>query len=421
MPKHLSVERIIEFADKRELYIWGAMIVGQGVCRALERNGIRPFAFVDKSTSLQGSRALGYEILPPKKALSAALKGKAGIIIGSGHHDQEIADACEREGLKEGKDYILSKHMCGIDPSVDIAGACNLRCISCPSGNLRPLHKGGLMSANIYQNVLNKLLVELPLLGSIQLYTWGEPMLNPQLPEIIRMTRAANVLSALSTNLNTNNDFREVIAAKPDWFKVSLSGYGPNYEITHTGGNWKRLYDNLHKLKAYRKAYHPDMHVVVNYHIYKRNRYEEYDQMRQLCDALGFVFRPNQAYLYPMDNVMDYANGRPLSENAEKTLDMLMMDIDTGLGRAREKGGMPCPEQRCFPINWDLRVRLCGVYYRPFIEENYLETTVQQVVSKRNASGFCRKCQALALHQFTGVYLEETADQPEPVESLQKG
>lgn len=410
MDYYKTVQHLENFSKGRELYIWGAMIVGQGFCRAMERVGIMPRAFVDKSLALQGSKALGYEIQAPENALALAQAGKAGIIIGSGHHDKEIADICERAGLNEGADYLLSKHFCDIDPSVDIAGFCNLKCISCPNGNLKPLHKGGFMDARTYAKVLNKLLAELPLMGNIQLYTWGEPLLNRQLPEIISVTRQSKVLCALSTNLNTRGDFSAVISAKPDWLKISVSGYGPNYEITHTGGNWHLLLDNLHRLNQYRQQYHPDMHVVVNYHLYKRNLGDEYQQMRNLCKKLGFVFRPNHAYLYPMDNIMDYVEGKPLSENAERTLEMLLMDIDTGLLKAHHKKELPCPEQRCFPINWDLRVRLCGVYYRPFIATNFLTTTVRQVMDKRQACGFCQKCQNMALHQFTGIYLEEAID-----------
>ena len=410
MDHYNTVQDLNEFSRGKDIYIWGAMIVGQGFCRAMERVGIKPKGFVDKSHSLQGSRALGYEIQTPDIALASVKAGKAGIVIGSGHHDKEIADTCKRAGLTEGEDYLLSRNFCDVDPSVDVAGICNLKCISCPNGNLETLHKGGFMSAETYAKVLDKLLAELPLMGNIQLYTWGEPLLNRQLPEIIRITRQSKVLCALSTNLNTRRDFSDVIAAKPDWVKISLSGHGPNYEITHTGGSWTLLLDNLHRLSLYRRKHHPDMHVVVNYHLYKRNLGQEYRQMRKLCKDLGFIFRPNHAYLYPMDNIMDYVEGRPLTENAKRTLDMLLMDIDSGLLKAQSKKELPCPEQRCFPINWDLRVRLCGVYYRPFIESNFLETTLREVMKKRKACGFCRKCQKMALHHFTGVYLEEAVD-----------
>lgn len=410
MDLYKTVQDLQNFSKGREIYIWGAMIVGQGFCRAMERVGIKPHGFVDRSPALQGSRALGYEIQSPDTALALARAGKAGIIIGSGHHDKEIADICQSTGLIEGEGYLRSRHFCDIDPSVDIAGMCNLKCISCPNGNMKPLHQSGFMDAETYANVLKKLLDELPLMGNIQLYTWGEPFLNRQLPEIIRITRQSKVLCALSTNLNTRRDFREIIAAKPDWLKISISGHGPNYAVTHTGGSWPLLLDNLHRLRSYHRQYHPDMHVVVNYHLYKRNLGEEYRQMRRLCKKLGFVFRPNHAYLYPMDNIMDYVEGRPLSENAQRTMEMLLMDIDSGLLKARRKKERPCPEQRCFPINWDLRVRLCGVYYRPFIESNFLKTTVRQVIDKRKACGFCNKCQKMALHHFTGVYLEEAID-----------
>lgn len=392
----------------RQLYVWGASIVGSGTCRALERCGFRMAAFIDSSPRLKGKKSLGYPVLAPAEVLEVPmLRDDAFIIIASGHYEAEIAGACGAAGLVSGKDFISARELSPLDPSVDVSGLCNLHCISCPRGNYQEQPPRGFMSAATYRLVLDKLLRELPFMGNIQLYAWGEPLLNPEIAEIVRITAERGVLCAISTNLNVRKDFSEAIKARPDWIKVSASGFGPSYEVTHTGGEWELFLSNLRRLSALKREHNPEMYVEVNYHLYRHNLGEQYQRMSGLCQELGFVFRPNWAYLYPLDMVMDYCEGRPLSPEAERTLGMLQLGIDAGLERARGQAQLPCAEERCFPIAWDLTVRSCGAYFWPTVSDNFLEEPLEAVLERREQSGICSRCRKHALHRFTSVYVEE--------------
>jgi MoaA/NifB/PqqE/SkfB family radical SAM enzyme len=333
--------------------------------------------------------------------------GEGIIVAASGHWDLEIGDRCEQAGLRKGQDYILCRELNDIDPSVDVAGTCNLRCISCPRGNEHEQPAKGFMKPETYKQVLDKLLKEIPLIGSIQLYTWGEPLLNPELPEIIDMTREASVLTAISSNLNYSKTLEAVVAARPDWFKVSCSGWEETYELTHTGGRWRVFLTNLRRLARLRDKIHPEMQITVNYHLYKHNIGEDYRNMEALCKELSLIFRPSPAYLYPVDAVLDFIEGKDLSPEAQRTLPMLLMSLNEGIANARERAHLPCPEERCFPINWDCSVRTCGVFFRPFIADNYLNVPLSEIMELKRKSELCIQCKKHSLHQFTGVYLAE--------------
>lgn len=403
----ITVEELHQFCSNKKVFIWGAMIVGQGVCRSLERIDVTVESFIDSATALQDKWALGYYIGKPDDVFNTVRAGNGIIIAASGHCDLEIGESCERAGLRKGKDYILCRELNDIDPSVDISGMCNLKCISCPRGNEREQPAKGLMRAEVYKKVLDKLLKEIPLLGSIQLYTWGEPLLNPELPEIINMTRNARVLTAISSNLNYGKTLGSVVTARPDWFKVSCSGWGQSYELTHTGGRWDIFLTNLNKLSQLRNQIHPQMQITVNYHLYKHNIGEDYRRMKALCEELSLIFRPSPAYLYPVDTVLDYIEGKELSAEARKTLPMLLMGLNEGIRSAQKRSDLPCPEERCFPINWDCSVRSCGVFFRPFIAANFLNTPLTEILEKKKKSKLCMQCKKHGLHQFTGVYLAE--------------
>ena len=403
----ISVEGLRGLCSNKRVFIWGAMIVGQGVCRSLERISIPVTAFLDSSASLQGRKALGYEIRKPSDVFETVRAGEGIIIASSGHCDLEIGDCCDGNGMKRGRDYLLCRDLNDIDPSVDVSGMCNLKCISCPRGNDGSRPPRGFMSAATYAKVLGKLLREIPLLGSVQLYAWGEPLLNAELPEIITLTRDAGILTAISSNLNLSGNLDAVVAAKPDWFKVSCSGWAENYELTHTGGKWKLFLAGLRRLAELRDRIHPEMHITLNYHLYKHNIGGDYRRMEALCGELSLIFRPSPAYLYPADAVMDYIDGKELSAEAQRTLPLLLMGLDEGIAKARKRSGMPCPEERCLPINWDCGVRECGVFFRPFIAGNFLETPLNEIINLKKKSQLCVECKKRGVHQFTGVYLAE--------------
>lgn len=403
----ITAEELRQLCSNKKVFVWGAMIVGQGVCRMLERIGVPVESFLDSAPSLQGRSALGYPIGKPDDVFESVHAGEGIIIAASGHCDLEIGDICEAVGLRKGNGYILCRDLNDIDPSVDVAGTCNLRCISCPRGNEVVQPPTGSMSAATYRKVLDKLLSEIPLLGSVQLYTWGEPLLNPELPEIVAMTRDAKVLSAISSNLNYSKNLQQVVAARPDWFKVSCSGWEESYELTHTGGRWDVFLPNLRRLAQLRDSLHPEMQITVNYHLYKHNLGADYRRMEALCKDLSLIFRPSPAYLYPADVVMEFVDGKEISEAARQTIPLLMMSLDEGIARARQRASLPCPEERCFPINWDCSVRSCGVFFRPFIADNFLETPIKEIIERKRKSKLCVECKKRGIHQFTGIYLAE--------------
>ena len=151
----------------------------------------------------------------------------------------------------------------------------------------------------------------------------------------------------------------------------------------------------------------PDMQIILNYHLYKHNVGDDYRRMEALCQKLKLIFIPNHAYLYPLDAVMDFVDGTPLSPEACQTLPMLLMTLEEGLAKARQRASLPCPEERCLPINWDCSVRECGVYFHPFLVDNFLDVPFTEIMARKRNSKLCRECKKRAIHQYTSVYLAE--------------
>ncbi len=394
----------------RPLYLWGAAQVGIGMLHSLERSGIEVRAFIDKRAALHGTELHGKPVMGPGEVLEGFLGARPFIIHTTFQYQEAIAAQCQAAGLEEGRDFLSYAQINPLDYQVVVAGICNLKCISCPLGNM-PLHRAGLMSAQTYGQVLDKILAENPMLGVIQLYNWGEPLLNPDLAEIIRRTGERGVLCAVSSNLAIKKDFEEVIAAKPGIFRISLSGTGGSYGITHTGGDWERVQHNMRALARHRGQHHPQMPVEVTYHLYRDNGGEPRREVQALCEELGFVFRPHLAALLPLDNVAAYTLGRTLSEEAERTVQMLALPMEEALAEAASRRQLDCAMEHAINIEWDTSVKHCGLYYDARdnrVTDSYLETPLDEILRRREASTLCRRCKGPGLHRFCAVYTDRT-------------
>ena len=373
-------------------------------------------AFVDSRLSLQGGTIMGLPVISPEQLFTRA--DKPHVIIATFQYQTEISGLCEAAGLRAERDYTCYNELNPLNYQIVVAGVCNLRCISCPVGNQlsekRPI---GFMNAATYKQVLLKILRENPMASVVQLYNWGEPLLNKDLPQIIRCGNDLGIMAALSSNLSVKVDFEEVIKAQPGIFRISVSGCDDDYAITHTGGRWDLVLANMHKLSAWRDQHAPEMIVEVTYHLYQHNTGEHYRRVEQICADLGFVFRSHQAALLPLDNVYNYKHGLPISKEAERTIDMMLLPIDEALDAAQRGGDMDpyCTFEHTINIDYNLQVIHCGLWFGLTdnkVGNNYLEMSLDEILGIRAESALCARCKDDGLHHFCRQYTTEKVIEP---------
>ena len=72
--------------------------------------------------------------------------------------------------------------------SVEIAGSCNLRCPSCPVGNMRDKKEERptqLIESTLFTKSLIKFQMKRKQNCFVSVFDWGEPTLHPELPKFI--------------------------------------------------------------------------------------------------------------------------------------------------------------------------------------------------------------------------------------------
>lgn len=285
---------------------------------------------------------------------------------------------------------------------IDIIGTCNLKCPSCPNGNIENRNPNGIMSLNTFKKILDKVALEHP--GTIvAIYNWTDQFLHPQIIEFVKAIHAAGFKSKLSSNLNLLPDNLEEFAeSNPGGITISLSGFTQKvYGIAHRGGNIEIVKENMRKLSlALRKAKASTI-VFVYYHKYRYNL-DEIELMEEFAKSLGFGFGADWAYFMPIEKVKDYIKGSLQKSDVDFIENKLALNIKKAV-EAAKKINEPC----LFPstsltIDWRGQVQLCcGVYdSNRFSVGSYLETPWEIIEKRLKNHSFCKGCVKNGLHNY---------------------
>jgi MoaA/NifB/PqqE/SkfB family radical SAM enzyme len=394
----------------KKIYIWGAGRDGKAMFRAIKRNGYQVEAFLDRSPVLWTSGGWGgggIPILNPDSVLTGnkEFSENAFIVVAVSKEIDRVAERLTAEGFTEGRNFIRRTDLSPATPSIDISGVCNLRCLACPrSDTLHPFESGGFISVENYRKVIIKLLNELPTLHMVALYIWGDPLLHPKLPEILKINSDLGIGCDISTNLNIQTErLEEIVKADPTYIRLSCSGYGSrNYEVTHAGAKWDVFYKNCVELSRLLTKYNSDTGVELYFHVNKENA-SEYKDILDMGRELGFRVRACLSLCFPQ-YAMNYVENIPLPESAKKAMDLMLIHIDDMLAAARKEQQKLCFIRVAFPnINWDMSVLTCCNFNQDRIARNYLDTNMDELIKLKNASELCKKCTTHSIHRYYNI------------------
>lgn len=402
----LTIDQLKGKIADRQLYIWGAGNQGRGIASVLREQNIPVAGFIDSSPSLIGKSFAGIMTYAPSQ-VETVTHNEIFIIIAVFFHGREIEKKCVEMGLQESVHFVHYYHLKPRDYAIDVSGLCNLRCIACPRGTKRHVDTGGFMSPAVFEQVIDKIKKEDPFVGNIQLYQWGEPTLNKDLPEMISYAQSKGINCAISSNLNTKADFTKIIKAKPEWLRLSASGWAEEYEITHTGGNWQLFLTQLKSIAKGRKAYHPQMKIELFYHLYQHSTGKSFRMIEALCEELDIEFHPVYAYLISLDDVLAYLEGTPLPESAERAKESMLLRLEQGLEIAQKERDLPCDAIRSIHINPDLSVSNCMMYYYPEQNRsvsNFLTSSLADIMEARMSCSLCKRCMRQAMHRYCSAF-----------------
>jgi len=127
---------------------------------------------------------------------------------------------------------------------IEVTNKCNLKCPMCPNKDI-PGKDKGFMDFELYKNIIDQLG---PKVNDIYLFHRGEPLLHPQLTDMIAYAKKTPATVRIHTNgtlLNRDNTDK-IIGSGLDFISFSFDGYDSStYEKNRVNSSFKKTLDGI--------------------------------------------------------------------------------------------------------------------------------------------------------------------------------
>lgn len=174
------------------------------------------------------------------------------------------------------------------DVTINVSTGCNLSCPYCEVGKGELLRPAGIMRQQHHDNIMRPLLDTLFI---ARYFGTGESLLNPQLPEMLAIHRAAEVYTVISTNLSLNlsDDYIDrMLDSGLTLLSIACDGASrETYEKYRVGGDFDLVMHNMRRFierKRERCLQYPL--IEWRFLVFSHNEHEV-DTARQLALAMG--------------------------------------------------------------------------------------------------------------------------------------
>lgn len=291
---------------------------------------------------------------------------------------------------------------------IDIVGACNLSCPSCPMGNSENLNFKKAMQLDMFKQIVEKAKGEG--VRTIFLYNWTEPLVHPKIGEFIEVINAAGMESGISTNLNLAKNMEKALAAEPGYFRISLSGfYQDTYKKGHVGGDIEVVKQNMIALSEIKQRLGLNTRIDVYYHRYLDN-IEEESLMREFSEGLGFDFSTGYSVMMPLEKTLAIVERDPsVTATDYETLERLALPPYDDLINVVQH----YPKQACtlkddwLVIDCNGNTVLCCTIFNQteYQVGKYLDMPLAELMGRKstqkNCVDMCNRCAKKGLHVYS--------------------
>lgn len=213
--------------------------------------------------------------------------------------------------------------------SVEPANFCQLRCPECPVGmaqteNRRP---GRTMPMELFRTILNEVRAHT---HTMQFYFQGEPLLNRQLPEMIRLAHDEGLYTIVSTNAQALDQAAAtaLVEAGLNRIIVSMDGYSQVvYEQYRVGGSVQKVKDALRFVSEAKRQHRSRLVIELQCLMLSTNE-AEWGTLRREYRQLGadrLTLKTAQLYNFVHGNPMMPADSRYARYRYDAKLDKYVL------------------------------------------------------------------------------------------------
>jgi len=182
--------------------------------------------------------------------------------------------------------------------TIESTNACNLRCPDCFTGSGEVGRAKSMLPLPLYERVLHELG---DYLLHVEFYNWGEPLLNKDIYEMIRLAARKRVSTIVSTNFSIPFDAaraRKLVSSGLGTLGVSIDGaHQESYEKYRVRGALERVLDNVRLVnEAKRELSSTTPQLFWEFHVFQHNR-DEVEQARAMAQDLGMQISVDKGWV----------------------------------------------------------------------------------------------------------------------------
>jgi MoaA/NifB/PqqE/SkfB family radical SAM enzyme len=178
---------------------------------------------------------------------------------------------------------------------VEASSFCQLRCPSCPTttGHIHPAVGSGFLRFEDFR----RLLESAPMVERVEISSFGEIFLNPQLLEILEYADQKGVAISIENGANLNHVKEEVLEGLVKYrvrvLSCSIDGATPeSYRKYRVRGSFDRVIRNIETINSFKRRYQSDLpHLRWQFVVFGHNE-AEIPIAREMAEKLGMEFRP---------------------------------------------------------------------------------------------------------------------------------
>ena len=189
--------------------------------------------------------------------------------------------------------------------SIEPTTSCNLRCPECPTGMQSLTRPKGNLNLEVFRQVLDKLS---PDLIYLTLYFQGEPMLNRDFAQMVKLARSRRIFVATTTNGHYLDDgnVEEIISSGLSHLIISMDGLDQEtYEKYRVKGDFQTVIEGIRRLTSARKAAKSVSPFIELQFLVMRHNEHQMKQMEIFAKESGvdkLSFKTAQVYNFDAGN-----------------------------------------------------------------------------------------------------------------------
>lgn len=243
---------------------------------------------------------------------------------------------------------------------IEISGICNARCPYCVKGS-GAQKQGDFIALSLLDRILDHLKMHrlFPRSGCVNLCNWGEPMLHPQINEVLDTIGKYGLRAFISTNLIHLPELTKEALSVLKGITVSLSGFSQeSYGYIH-GKRITTVLQNIDRLHEMIRRSDCKLRPLINWHRYRFNEIE-LEKAKNYFKQRGIPFYPSVAYLADIKRTQDYFFNRTLPESERKRIekDLFTDFLEKSYAENRDVH-YRCPELTSLAIDENANLLLC--------------------------------------------------------------